>query len=448
MKRPSLQRRLSRWLTTFILVAGLAAATVSFVLVHDRASVSQDAQLDQFAAALSRQRFVHLAPRHQPHDIEEAEMRFVVSAIGESPATANADVDVVFPDSLVDGLQTYVHDGTRWRVMVSRDSGGKRFAVAQTVEARDEVALQLALLVMLPMSLIVPAFLVVTHYGLRRTFAPLARLSRDADAIDESTSRSLVAGDAPAELMPFVEAVNRLLARLGVQLDQQRRLVSHAAHELRSPVHALVVQARNVRAVVEGRDALERVASLGTGLERISLLLDQLLGFARVQGRVGRPLRSMSFEEAIRTAVLAALPLATRKDIDLGCTHLDPIEVMADPEDVYLLVRNAIDNAVRYTPDGGSVDVCVRRRGDALCFMVEDTGPGIDADDLQRVFEPFVRLPNAGEVGSGLGLSIALAAAEAMGGSITLGNREGPRSGLRFVYRQAIAPASTDAAAA
>lgn len=129
--------------------------------------------------------------------------------------------------------------------------------------------------------------------------------------------------------------------------------------------------------------------------------------------------------------------MAAAKSIDLGCTRLEHVRILGDLTHASSLIRNSIDNAIRYTPDGGSVDVSVTREGRAACFVIEDTGPGIGPADVAMVFEPFVRILGTKETGSGLGLAIVRTAAGALGGTVELTNRLDHCSGLRFVYRQA-----------
>ncbi len=430
----SIQRRLSWWLSLSILAAGIVAAATAFFFAYHGATTSQDAQLEQVAAALSRGSFKDVPPDTQPHDRDEAETRFLVSGLGDSPAR-DSKIDLALPAGLPDGIQTFVQFGVAWRVMVIRDSYGERFGVAQSMEARDEDALAGAAYVLIPLALLVPLLLVVVRILLRRSFAPLIALSSEVDQVDGATLRSLHIDTVPAELLPFAQAVNRLVERLGVALEQQRRLVADAAHELRSPVAALMVQAENVQNAMP-ESARERVLALRRGLQRMAALHDQLLSFARVQKPEAMEMQWIELDGIVRSTIEEISPLARQKDVDLGCTQLAASRVMGDRRHAASLVRNAIDNAVRYTPSGGSVDVSLAREGGAVRFVVEDTGPGIAATDLARVFEPFVRILGTRETGSGLGLAIVRAAAQAMGGTVELTGREDRRPGLRFVYRQ------------
>ena len=435
----SLRKRLYIWLSVPILAAGLLAGALSFVLAFHDANDLQDAQLQQVAAVLSRSSLLPSPEHFRPRSNEDAETHFVVKLLGSTATDANPAIDVSLPASLQPGLQSLEQSGVRWRAIVAVNAAGQRFAVAQRMTVRDEVARDTAALTLLPLLVLVPVLLLIVGVVVRRTFAPLAAMSTEVDRIDGSQLAALDERDVPREALPLVQAVNRLMRRLAVVLDQQRRLVSDAAHELRTPVAALIVQADNVMHVDLAAEAGARMRSLRLGLARMSALLDQLLNFARVQGAAPTLSQELELNALVRTAIEESLPMAHAKGIDLGCLRIEHTPIHGDPLHAYALVRNAVDNAVRYTPSGGAVDVSVSVQGGQACLVVEDTGPGIDEADVQRVFEPFVRVLGSEEPGSGLGLAIARSAAQALGGRIELGQRIDHRSGLRFTYRQAAA---------
>jgi two-component system OmpR family sensor kinase len=289
------------------------------------------------------------------------------------------------------------------------------------------------------MLVLVPLLLLIANLLLRQGFAPLVALSGRVDEGDERQLKPLPTDGIPTEALPLVQAVNRLLTRLGGVLEQQRRMVADAAHELRTPIAAARVQADNLAHAELLPDARERLQSLQRGLARNSELVDQLLKFARVQGAAPAVDEAIAFDAVIRTAIEESLALAETRQIDLGCIRLDRAPLRGDPSHAYALVRNAIDNAVRYTPNGGWVDVSlVIDEGEAL-FAVEDTGPGIEPDLRERVFEPFYRILGSQQSGNGLGLAIVRSAAQALGGRVELTTRLDGQPGLRFVYRQKLA---------
>ena len=434
----SLRRRLFLWLSVAIVAMSAATAAVTFKMNFDDASDLQDTQLRQVAAVLATQPLTAPDSHFRPLDPEDAETHFVIRMLGSDNVDADPWIDVALPATLHDGLQSIQPSHVQWRVMVARNAGGQRFGVAQRQQVRDEVARDSAVVAFLPTLVLVPLLLLIVHLLLRQGFAPLARVSRDVDQGDDSPLKALDSDGIPGEVLPLVQAVNRLLGRLGGVLDQQRRMVADAAHELRTPVAAARVQADNLAHAELSIDARTRLESLQRGLARISELVDQLLNFARVQGAtpVDEPI---ALDAVIRSAIEETLVLAEIRQIDLGCIRLDRAQVRGDRSHAHALIRNAIDNAVRYTPAGGWVDVSLVIDDDCALLAVEDTGPGIPVELRERVFEPFFRILGSHQSGNGLGLAIVRSAAQALGGRIELTTRLDGQPGLRFVYRQKLA---------
>ena len=435
----SLRKRLFLWLSAAIVVMSAATAGITFKMNFDDANALQDTQLRQVAAALATQPQTAPEARFRPLDHEDAETHFVIRALDSGNVDPDPRIDVFLPATLHDGLQSLQPGKVQWRVMVATNAGGQRFGVAQRQRLRDEVARDSAVVALVPMLVLVPLLLLIAHLLLRQGFAPLASLSGEVDQGDERRLKPLRTDDIPGEVLPLVLAVNGLLARLGGVLQQQRRMVADAAHELRTPVAAARVQADNLANTDLEADARTRLNSLQRGLARISELVDQLLHYARVQGAAPVVDEPVALDTAVRSAIEESLALAEAREIDLGCIRLDRAQVHGDPLHAYALIRNVIDNAVRYTPDGGWVDVSLIVEDGFATLAVEDTGPGIAVDLRERVFEPFYRILGSQQAGNGLGLAIVQSAAHALGGSVELAGRLDGQPGLRFIYRQPLA---------
>ena len=430
----SLHRRLSAWLGMSILVVGLVAAALAFAIEYNGANTLQDTQLKQIAAVLALNPLPTTAMSFEPRSLGDREAHLVIKRLGA--ADADAGTGLALAEPLRPGLQTIQQGEVLWRAIVSEDVLGQRFAVAQHMAQRNDFALEVAALALLPLVLSIPVLLLIVNRVLTRAFAPMSAMTAEVDGLDGSELKPLDERPVPLEALPLVQAINRMMRRLATLLDQQRRLVSDAAHELRTPVAALIVQADNVEHVNLSPEATTRMAALRQGLTRMSALIDQLLNFARVQGAAPAVSQRLDMNQLVRAAIEDALPMAQAKNVDLGCPRIDEAAIQGDPLHARVLVRNAVDNAVRYTPSGGSVDVSVVAEGGEVFLVVEDTGPGIAREDLKRVFEPFVRVLGSEQSGSGLGLAIARTAAQALGGTIELGERNDRHSGLRFTYRQ------------
>ena len=435
----SLRKRLFLWLSAAIIIMSGATAAIAFRMNFEDADELQDSQLRQIASALATQSVSATRRYFHPRDAEDAETHLVIRLLGSTDIDPDPHIDLMLPATLADGLQTIEASQMQWRVMVARDAAGRPFGVAQRQTVRDEVARDSAVAALVPMLVLVPLLLLIVHLLLRQGFAPLAALTRELDAGDGHRLKPLEPVDVPIEALPLVLAVNGLLARLGGVLEQQRRMVADAAHELRTPVAAARVQSDNLAHAELPAEARVRLESLQRGLERISDLVDQLLKFARVQGAVPVVDEPIALDAVVRAAIEETLALAESRRIDLGCIRLDRAQVRGDRSHAYALIRNVIDNAVRYTPDGGWVDVSLVIDDEVAVLAVEDTGPGIPEDLRERVFEPFHRILGSQQSGNGLGLAIVRSAAQALGGQVTLAGRLDGQSGLRFVYRQALA---------
>jgi two-component system OmpR family sensor kinase len=235
----------------------------------------------------------------------------------------------------------------------------------------------------------------------------------------------------PSEVWPFVREINQLIARTVSAMALQRRFIADAAHELRSPMTAMSLQAERLAATEMPDEARVRLGTLAAGLGRTRILLDQLLTLARTQEANLGGVSRVSLKKAIQECLEDLVPLAEEKGIDLGVVgNADPF-VAGRPVDIKILVKNLIDNAIRYTPEGGRVDVRVECRHGLVILDIDDTGPGIPEHERERVFDPFYRVLGNGQIGSGLGLAITRTIASQMGADISLTNTpEGP-PGLR-----------------
>jgi two-component system, OmpR family, sensor kinase len=435
----SLRRRLSLWLSVAIVAMSAMTAAITFRMNFRDANALQDTLLQQIAAALATQPVVAPHEHFHPRDGEDAETHLVIRPLGSGGIDPNPRIDVMLPVNLQPGLQDIEASRVHWRVFVRNDVDGHAFGVAQRQRVRDEVARDSSVTALVPMLVLVPLLLLIVDLLLRQGFAPLVALSGEVDEGDVRHLKPLSADRIPGEVLPLVQAVNRLLARMGGLLEQQRRLVADAAHELRTPVAAARVQADNLAHADLTPDARARLESLQRGLARNSELVDQLLKLARVQGAVPLAEQSISLDVLTRNAIEETLALAESHRIDLGCIRLDRAKVRGDSLHAFALIRNAIDNAVRYTPPGGWVDVSLVIDGEFALLAIEDTGPGIPIDLRERVFEPFFRILGTQQSGNGLGLAIVQSAADALGGSVELTGRIDGQPGLRFVYRQKLA---------
>ncbi len=431
----SLLRRLWSWMTAIVTVAALTAAGAAYLAGYQEAMELQDTQLRQIAVLVHR--WGNLPPsvlEPQGADVDE-DARIIVERL-DGPAPADG---LHLPRSLADGMQQVESDGKSWRIFVQSGSGG-RIAVAQRTSVRDETALDGAQRALYPLLALIPMLALLCAWVVRRALLPVRKLAAELDGRDEGRLDPLPIAAAPQEIHPFLASINRLLDRLAVLLERERRFVADAAHELRTPIAALSLQAENLAHADLGADARARLGSMQQGLARARAVLEQLLSLAHAQSGRGPAPRRTDPAQVLHQVIEDLMPVAELRRIDLGMERDEGAPILADPTQLYTLLRNGLDNALRHTPEGGRIDLAVyTEAGDGgvprVNIEISDTGPGIPPQDLQRALEPFERLEHsAGSPGSGLGLAIMRSIAQNSGGRLELENR--PAGGLRVRYSQ------------
>lgn len=422
----SLQQNLNRWILSAVLVFSLLAGAVSGWTAFDEARELQDSLLQQ-VGALAATRTYSIA---LPGDVDP-EDTLIVQQLGDTQS-------LPIPPDLPDGLHTLDLAGTGWRVFiyttpVSAVGQAGRFAVSQQTEVRDEVAWGSSLRTLLPILLLAPILMAVVSFAVNRSFLPMRVLASVVDRRDENRLDALPDKHVPQELLPFTHSINRLLERLRQAITQQQRFVADAAHELRTPVTAISLLVENLANAGTLAESRERLVPVQEGLERLRTLVAHLLNLARLQGESQSDPVPVDFRQLVQDVIAELFPLAETRSLDLGMLRNEALTVQAVADSLKMLVRNALENAIRYTPAGGKVDVSLFVQDGQAVLQVADTGCGIPEAELSQVFEPFYRV-GVTTGGNGLGLAISQEIAKRQGGTIRLTNRE--KGGLLFEYRQ------------
>lgn len=429
----SIQLKLSLTLVAVILVVSGVAGVFSFMAAFDEAHELQDQVLHQVADLIVRQ---HLSPAaaapHLQDDGEES--RVIIQSLGDGQPTGGDGMThrpLPLPSTLPDGLQTVAVGDTTFRVLVTT-TAGQRFAVAQETAFRNDVARDSALRTVIPFLILVPVLLLITVVLVRKMFRPVAALAAEIDQRGEQELHPIEDSHLPAEVRPFVVAINRLLARVAQSMAAQRRFVADAAHELRSPLTALSLQAERLEQAQMSDQGRDRLATLRQGIERSRNLLEQLLTLAKSQAAPEAPPAPVSIQSIFRLVLEDLMPLAEAKNIDIGVKGDEDAQVWVNEMDMVALVRNLVDNAIRYTPTAGTVTLALTTGQDRAILSVEDSGPGIPLAERERVFDPFYRTLGSDQAGSGLGLSIVKTVSDRIGAEIRLGcSDETSHAGLR-----------------
>jgi two-component system OmpR family sensor kinase len=426
----SLRDRLLVGIGAFVLVTGLAAGGVAFKGSFDEAIELQDSMLVQIGALVVAHGVQPPAPVGEAVD---AEARITIEELGDAGKKAEGTQALPgLPANLPDGLQTVARGGEGWRLVVRTRADGSRVAVGQPTAIRDESATNSALRTVLPLAALIPCLTLLVAIVIHRTLRPVLRLADRLDAKRSDDFEKLPLDGMPAELRPFIASINRLLVRVGTMVDQNRRFIADAAHELRTPITALGIQAENLDRIDLPPQSRARLGVLIQGVRRIAHLLEQLLDHARYDTGPATDAPVTAFDHVARESVADLLPIAAARGVDLGFGRLETVFVRGETTGLAVMLRNLLDNALRHTPAGGRVDVYLYRDDDNAVVRIEDTGPGIVPADLERVFEPFFRGGRSADEGTGLGLSIVRQIVDGFDGTITIENIAAPeRSGLR-----------------
>ena len=419
----SLRGRLLIGFTLMIVSTGVVAGAVGFQWAFDEAIEMQDSILTQIGALALNTRFQNDAPINRGVD---AEAQVTIDELGDRPS-GKPDARALW--TLQDGLHVVSRDQKPWRVLLRTRPDGSRFAIGQATAIREEIARDSAFHIILPLAVLAPCLMLVIAIVVWQSLRPIVQLAGQLDARRASDLGRLSQEGAPRELHPFIASINRLLERIDTMMEQQRRFVSDAAHELRTPITAISLQAENLSQVKLPPDSRDRVVALKNGARRTAHLLEQLLALARYDMESAPEIPVTSLDCCAKDVVSDFMSLAMDRGVDFGFAIIEPAPVRGEPAMLSSVVHNLVDNALRHTPQGGRVDVGIYREGARVILQVEDTGPGIPVSDLERVFEPFVRGSRPAGEGSGLGLSIVKRIVERLKGSVTLENV--PKSGLR-----------------
>ena len=314
--------------------------------------------------------------------------------------------------------------------------------MAQPTAVRDETAGDVAFRTLLPIAALIPCLMVVTALVIAYSLRPMVRLAGDLDSRRADDMTPLPLSDMPSELHPFIISINGLLARMRLLMEQHRRFVADAAHELRTPITALSLQAENLDSVALPEVARERLTALKKGMLRTKHLLEQLLALARHEATPSGPAEMplAALDCVAKEVVADLLPEALDRGIDLGFALVEPLTVRSEPAMLAAIMRNLLDNALRFTPREGTIDIRTYRQDSAAILQIDDTGPGITSGDMDQVFDPFFRGSRPEGEGTGLGLSIVKRIVDSLGGGIALENIAGAgRTGLRVTVRLPIA---------
>ena len=424
----SIRRELLFWLLVGLSFAVAAAAVGTYFRARVEANALFDHQLQAMAASLTDAPFTAAPVEGIGGDSDDDAL--VVQIWDRNGVRLYlSQPQRLLPQHARLGFNDVHTEEGDWRVF-STLAGNQVVQVAQPMRARRALAASMALRTIVPLLVMLPVLGFVIWLIVANGFKPLERVVAAVGRRSPTVLEPVAESGLPREVMPLVHALNGVLARLRDALSAQRTFIADAAHELRTPLTAIHLQAQLAERAATDEERRAALGDLKAGLERATRLSEQLLTLARVEPGVAETaLAPVDLRAVARDAIQALAPLAAAKAIDLGLVDA-PDESAAksaivdgDADALRTLVSNLIDNAVRYTPARGRVDVSAAQEGDGVLLTVRDTGPGVPESERTRIFDRFYRgTHNEGaERGSGLGLAIVKRIADRHHAEIDLG---------------------------
>jgi two-component system sensor histidine kinase QseC len=442
VRAPSIRRRL-----LLLLLASLVLVwALMLVVVHGEAreeiDALADARLQQGARTLLAldlkrlARLVNAAPAAAPdprHAGDVPALEFQVWSDAGDLLLASADAPAA-PPQLRPGYATLRLGGEPWRSFSPRDDRHEYWLrVLEPLAAREhpveELASHLARIVLLAL----PVLALLTWWVVRHGLRPLARLSSAIAARDAGSREPIPLRGTPLEVQPLIGALNQLLQRLGRALETERAFTADAAHELRTPLAAIKVQAEVALATRDEATRRHAIGQVIAGVNRTSHLVQQLLQLARAEAG-GLESQAVDLAATAAECVARRAGEAMQAGVEFELSAGSACVVRGEPVMLAVLVDNLLDNAIKYGGAGGHARIDVRRAGEAVELVVADDGVGVGAGERERLRDRFFRREGEHAPGSGLGLSIVDKVAAAHGASVALGAGIGGR-GLGVTVR-------------
>lgn len=435
----SLKKQLIFWIVGLLTVAGVLASGISFYFAREEANTLLDHQLQEIARSVDEgSQLPAMQASFAKENQKEKERDFVIQVWVEKAPVVSSRPDFDLPRNAVSGFVDGTWQNSAWRVftMVHKH---RTVQVSQAEDVRFEIATHSAMAVLLPVLVLIPLSWLLVVIVVSRLLKPLETVTEAAIHRDITSNVPLPTENVPQEVTPLIQAINDLIFRLGQALELQRQFLSDAAHGLRTPLTALQLQIENLSQNYSREDLASRIDEMMRGSQRASHMVSQLLRITRYESQHKHTeCGEIQLANLVKACIAEYIPLAEDRGIDLGMTRDDSASILGNERDLQILIGNLVDNAIRYTPSGGRVDVSVCISGNNAVVEIIDTGPGIPADILPRVFDRFFRLVGQQIEGTGIGLAIVRAISIRESVEVLLDNRqEGHGLCARVVFRLA-----------
>jgi two-component system OmpR family sensor kinase/two-component system sensor histidine kinase QseC len=415
-KRYSLQKRLIIYISLFSLVLGCILIFAAYRIALEEINEVLDKQMQSLAERIAEN---HPRPLQSQIDLEkqysEEDLFVDIWSYAETATPLHPQDVLVAPVKKTGFYKHQTPHGTWLTYIIPSDQ--LQIQVSQQQNVRQELALELAGNMFLPYVLFLPFALFGLGWMIRKNFQPLHDFKTELASRKAQELKPIEMKDYPLELEPTIQEMNHLFGRISLAQQEQRQFVADSAHELRTPLTALNLQLQILLQQFPQSDSLH---NLSQGVLRMQHLVNQLLSLAKqdASDSLTEPAHMLSLNQMTVACIEQLIQLALQKEIDLGVEQQQELLIQGQASALHSIIYNLIDNAIKYTPKGGVINVSIFQQGQQAVLQIEDSGAGIDPAQFAQIRQRFYRIHNHAEIGSGLGLSIVDKATERLGGTL------------------------------
>lgn len=413
-KRYSLQKRLIIYISLFSVVLGCVLIFAAYRIALEEINEVLDKQMQSLAERIAEN---HPEPLQSEIDLEKqySEEDLFVDIWSYTDTTLHPQ-DVLVASVKKAGFYTHQTPYGTWLTYII-PGDQLQIQVSQQKNVRQDLALELAVNMFLPYVLFLPFAIFGLSWVIRRSFQPLIDFKTELASRKAQELKPIEMKEYPLELEPTIQEMNYLFGRISLAQQEQRQFVADSAHELRTPLTALNLQLQILLQQFPQSDALH---NLSLGILRMQHLVNQLLSLAKQDVTEGltEPVQSLSLNQMTVACIEQLIQLALQKEIDLGVEQQQELLIQGQASALHSIIYNLIDNAIKYSPEHGVINVSILQQGQQAILQIEDSGAGIDPAQFNQIRQRFYRVHNHAEIGSGLGLSIVDKATERLGGTL------------------------------
>lgn len=412
----SLQKRLILYVSVFSVILGCVLIFAAYRIALEEINEILDAQMQSLAERIAKNQ-----PRPVQSQIDVNQRYSEEDLFVDIWSYADAN-QLAHPQGLLvkavqkAGFYTQQTEHGIWNTYILPQQNFQ-IQISQQKSVRQYLALELAANMFIPYLLFLPFALLALSWLIRQNFRPLNNFRKELASRKAQELSPIQSKNYPVELMPTIQEMNQLFSRISLAQQEQRQFVADSAHELRTPLTALNLQLQILLEQFPHNNALK---NLSQGLLRMQHLVNQLLSLAKQDAVLSstEQLQILYLNHFTIQCIEQIIQLAIQKDIDLGVIQQEDMLIQGQEAALHSIIYNLMDNAIKYTPSKGIINVSIFKKQGWAILQVEDSGSGIDPAQFNQIRKRFYRIHNHAEIGSGLGLSIADKAVERLGGQL------------------------------